>query len=188
MEENVRFRIQPKPDLKYYEDLVTLHSKVGKGADVKTNRASNVVLVVVGVVLILDAFVMFFLEKGVSVTSVFGLLIGALALTLFARRRTISAKRIMRNAEKLQANMDILVDENGIRVGGNAAETVYQYAAVEAIYFWRGSYVLYVDKVHIVPVPVSAFVEGEPDDFAAYLTEKTGLQVQILPDKQNKER
>ena len=81
-----------------------------------------------------------------------------------------------------------MLREDGIRVVSGSAEAAYRFDTVEAVYRWRGAYVLYVDKVHIIPLPLADFVEGSPDDFPAYISEKTGLSVQAPADKKNKER
>ena len=94
---------------------------------------------------------------------------------------------MQRNSEKYAQDQVITLDDAGIRAESKAAQTAYQYAAVEAIYCWRGAYVLYVDKIHIIPLPTADFIEGDPAEFGEYLSEKTGLPVQTPSDKK-KER
>jgi hypothetical protein len=185
--ENEKFVVRPRLERRLLEDLVALHSKVGKDTDTKITRAADIVLLVMGIVMIVDAAVMFALN-GVTGTFVLTLLVGAAALVLFAFRRRFAARRMQRNSEKYSQNQTTTVDDDGIRVASGSAEASYRYDAVEAIYRWRGAYVLYVDKVHIIPLPFADFVEGSPDAFPAYITEKTGLPVQTLSDKKNKER
>jgi hypothetical protein len=184
--EDVKFVVKPKLERRLLEDLVALHFKVGKDTDTKVSRAANIVLLVMGIVMIVDAVVMFVLS-GVSGTFLLSLLVGVIALVLFAFRRRFAARRMQRNSEKYAQDQITTVDDDGIRVMSGSAEAAYRYDAVEAIYRWRGAYVLYVDKVHILPLPIADFIEGSPDDFAAYITEKTGLPVQTPSDKK-KER
>ena len=185
--EEKRFVIRPRLERKLLEDLVALHSKVGKDTDTKINRIANAVLLIAGIVLLACSAVLFWLG-GVSGTALLSLALGAFAVVWFAFRGRIAARRMQRNSEKYAQDQVITLDDAGIRAESKAAQAAYQYAAVEAIYRWRGSYVLYVDKVHIIPLPFADFVEGSPDDFPAYITEKTGLPVQTLSDKKNKER
>ena len=185
--ENEKFVVRPRLERRLLEDLVALHSKVGKDTDTKITRAADIVLLVMGIVMIVDAAVMFALN-GVTGTFVLTLLVGAAALVLFAFRRRFAARRMQRNSEKYSQNQTTTVDDEGIRVVSGSAEAAYRFDAVEAVYRWRGAYVLYVDKVHIIPLPLADFVEGSPDDFPAYISEKTGLSVQAPADKKNKER
>ena len=185
--EETRFLIRPKLERKLLEDLVALHTKVGKDTDTKIARASNVVLLVVGIVLVADAAVMFCLS-GVTGTFLLSLLVGAAALLLFAFRRRIAARRMQRNSEKYSKDQTIAVDDEGIHIQSVSAKADYRFDAVEAIFRWRGSYVLYVDKIHIIPLPMADFAEGNPDAFPAYMTEKTGLPLQDPSEKKNKER
>ena len=180
--EEVRFVVRPRLERKLLEDLVALHSKVGKDTDTKINRIANAVLLIAGIVLLACAAVLFWLG-GVSGTALLSLALGAFAVVWFAFRGRIAARRMQRNSEKYAQDQVITLDDAGIRAESKAAQAAYQYAAVEAIYRWRGAYVLYVDKVHILPLPIADFIEGSPDDFAAYITEKTGLPVQTPADK-----
>ena len=180
--EEVRFVVRPRLERKLLEDLVALHSKVGKDTDTKISRAADLVLLVVGVILVVDAAVMFALN-GFTATFLLSLLVGIVGLVLYGSRRRFAAGRMQRNSEKYSQNQTTTVDDEGIRVVSGSAEAAYRFDAVEAVYRWRGAYVLYVDKVHILPLPIADFIEGSPDDFAAYITEKTGLPVQTPADK-----
>ena len=180
--EEKRFVIRPRLERKLLEDLVALHSKVGKDTDTKINRIANAVLLIAGIILLACSAVLFWLG-GVSGTALLSLALGAFAVVWFAFRGRIAARRMQRNSEKYAQDQVITLDDAGIRAESKAAQTAYQYDAVEAIYHWRGAYVLYVDKVHILPLPIADFIEGSPDDFAAYITEKTGLPVQTPSDK-----
>ena len=185
MEEN-RFVIRPRLERKLLEDLVALHSKVGKDTDTKINRIANAVLLIAGIVLLACAAELFWLS-GVSGTALLSLALGVFAVVWFAFRGRIAARRMQRNSEKYAQDQVITLDDAGIRAESKAAQAAYQYAAVEAIYRWRGAYVLYVDKIHIIPLPTADFIEGDPAEFGEYLSEKTGLPVQTPSDKK-KER
>ena len=58
--EEVRFVVRPRLERKLLEDLVALHSKVGKDTDTKISRAADLVLLVVGVVHTGLAYLMYF--------------------------------------------------------------------------------------------------------------------------------
>ena len=180
--EEKRCVIRPRLERKLLEDLVALHSKVGKDTDTKINRIANAVRLIAGIVLLACSAVLFWIG-GVSGTALLSLALGAFAVVWFAFRGRIAARRMQRNSEKYAQDQVITLDDAGIRAESKAAQAAYQYAAVEAIYRWRGAYVLYVDKIHIIPLPIADFIEGSPDDFAAYITEKTGLPVQTPADK-----
>ena len=181
--EEVRFVVRPRLERKLLEDLVALHSKVGKDTDTKINRIANAVLLIAGIVLLACSAVLFW-----TATFLLSLLVGVVGLVLYGSRRRFAAGRMQRNSEKYSQNQTTTVDDEGIRVVSGSAEAAYRFDAVEAVYRWRGAYVLYVDKVHIIPLPLADFVEGSPDDFPAYISEKTGLSVQAPADKKNKER
>ena len=180
--EEKRFVIRPRLERKLLEDLVALHSKVGKDTDTKINRISNAVLLIAGIVLLACSAVLFWLG-GVSGTALLSLALGVFAVVWFAFRGRFAARRMQRNSEKYSQNQTTTVDDDGIRVMSGSAEAAYRYDVVEAIYRWRGAYVLYVDKVHILPLPIADFIEGDPAEFGKYLSEKTGLPVQTPADK-----
>ncbi len=185
--EEKRFRIVFEPDLKDYEDIVALHAKVGKGAMVKANNAANIILLIVGIVLLLDAAVMFWLKRGVDSTGVFALAVGLFALVYYFYKRRISALMMRKNNEKYMKKQEIFIDANGIRVQTDQAEVHYQFGAVEEIFFWRNSYVLYLDKNRVLPLPVRSFLEGDPKEFGTYISEQCAKPVQTPADKKNKE-
>ena len=180
--EDVKFVVKPKLERRLLEDLVALHFKVGKDTDTKVSRAANIVLLVMGIILLACSAVLFWLG-GVSGTALLSLALGAFAVVWFAFRGRIAARRMQRNSEKYAQDQVITLDDAGIRAESKAAQAAYQYAAVEAIYRWRGAYVLYVDKIHIIPLPTADFIEGDPAEFGEYLSEKTGLPVQTPSDK-----
>ncbi len=180
--EEKRFFIRPRLERKLLEDLVAHHSKVGKDTDTKINRIANAVLLIAGIVLLVCSAVLFWLD-GVSGTSVLSLALGVFAVVWFALRGRIAARRMQRSSEKYAQNQVITLDDAGIRVESTAALTAYRYDAVEAIYRWRGAYVLYVDKIHILPLPAADFTEGDPAACGEYLSEKTGLPVQTPADQ-----
>ena len=180
--EEKRFVIRPRLERKLLEDLVALHSKVGKDTDTKINRIANAVLLIAGIVLLACSAELFWID-GISGTAVLSLALGAFAVVWFAFRGRIAARRMQRNSEKYAQDQVITLDDAGIRAESKAAQTAYQYDAVEAIYRWRGAYVLYVDKIHIIPLPTADFIEGDPAEFGEYLSEKTGLPVQTPSDK-----
>ncbi len=185
--EEKRFRILFQPELQDFEDIVALHAKVGKGAMVKANNVANIILLVVGVVLILDAAVLIFLERALSTTSIFALAFGAFALIYFIYKRRLSAIMMRKNNEKYMKKQEIFIDADGIRAQTDQAEAHYQFGAVEEIYFWRNNYVLYLDKNRVLPLPLGGFLEGDPKEFGDYISKQCGLPVQTPADKKNKE-
>ena len=185
--EEKRFRILFQPELKDYEDIVALHAKVGKGAMVKANNAANIILLVVGIILVLDAAVLFWLKRGLDSTGVFALIVGVFAICYFIYKRRISALMMRKNNEKYMKKQEIFIDGDGIRALTDQAEVHYQFGAVEEIYFWRDSYVLYLDRSRVLPLPVRSFLEGDPKEFGAYISEQCGQPVQTPADKKNKE-
>ena len=137
--EEKRFVIRPRLERKLLEDLVALHSKVGKDTDTKINRIANAVLLIAGIVLLVCSAVLFWLD-GVSGTSVLSLALGVFAVVWFALRGRIAARRMQRSSEKYAQNQVITLDDAGIRVESTAALTAYRYDAVEAIYRWQRDY------------------------------------------------
>lgn len=185
--EEKRFRILYQPELKDYEDIVALHSKVGKGAMVKANKAANIVLLIVGIVLILDAAVLICLQRALSSTSIFALIVGVVALGYYIYKQRLSALMMRKNNEKYMKKQEIFIDADGIRALADQAEAHYQFGAVEEIYFWRNSYVLYLDKNRVLSLPVRSFLEGDPKEFGTYISEQCAKPVQTPADKKNKE-
>ena len=143
--------------------------------------------VIVGIVLLLDAAVMFWLKRGVDSTGVFALAVGLFALVYYFYKRRISALMMRKNNEKYMKKQEIFIDADGIRVQTDQAEVHYQFGAVEEIYFWRNSYVLYLDKNRVLPLPVRSFLEGDPKEFGTYISEQCAKPVQTPADKKNKE-
>ena len=95
--EEKRFVIRPRLERKLLEDLVALHSKVGKDTDTKINRIANAVLLIAGIVLLACAAELFWID-GISGTAVLSLALGAFAVVWFAFRGRIAARRMQRNS------------------------------------------------------------------------------------------
>ena len=187
MEGNTRYVIRYQPELQDYQDLVALHNKVSKTADVRISRISAAILLVVGIILLICAVILFQLDHGFSFMSVVALVMGVFGVSMFFLRKRGAAKRMMRNSEKF-AEHEITVDDEGIQIRTQVLESVYLFDSVEAVYLWRDSIVLYVDKVHILHFPFKRFVEGDPETFSDYITEKTGVPLQAPSDQHKKER
>ena len=187
MEERARYVIRYQPELQDYEDLLVLHYKVSKTADVRVSRISGVILLVVGVVLLFCAVMLFQLDHGVTFLSVVALVMGVFGVSMFFLRKRTAARRMMRNGEKF-ADRKITVDDDGIQIHTQVSEAVYRFDSVESVYLWRDSIVLYVDKVHLLHFPFRCFAEGNPENFSDYITEKTGVPLQAPSDQHKKER
>ena len=186
--EEKRYRIVFEPELKDYEDVVALHAKVGKGASVKVSKGLNLVLLVVGILMLLDAAVMFWLEGGLSGYGILALVVGVFALVFFTFRRRITALQMRKTNPKFKKRQETVIDASGLCTTADQAESRYSFGAVESIYFWRDCYYLYLDKSLVLPLPVRGFLEGDPSEFAAFLSEQCGLPVQTPSDKNHKER
>ena len=186
--EEKQYRIVFEPDLKDYEDIVALHAKVGKGAAVKVSKGLNLVLLVVGILMFVDAAVMFWLEGRLSGYGILALAVGVFALVFFAFRRRVTALQMRRTNPKFKKRQETVIDASGLRTAADQAESRYTFGAVEAIYFWRDCYYLYLDKSLVLPLPVRGFLEGDPEQFGSDLSEQCGLPVQTPSDKNHKER
>ena len=187
MEACRRFEIQCRPELRDFEDLVALHYKVSKRSDVRVVRISRVILFVLGIILLLDSLFLIWLARSVTPIGFLALAAGVVALVLSIIRPRLAARQMMKNSEKI-ANHQIVIDDDGIHVHNDILESVYKFDSVENIYQWRNSYVLYVDKVHVLHFPFRQFTEGDPISLAEYLYEKCGLSVQTVRDQHKKEQ
>lgn len=187
MEDQTRYVIRVSLNQRDFEDLTALHNKVSKRADVRIGRASGVVLFVVGIILLLDALVLIWLDRGIRTLSIIAIASALVALALSVFRLRFAAIQMKRNSKNCSEN-ETVFDDEGIHVHYRIADTAFPYRLVASIYDWRGSYVLYVDQNHMIPIPKSGFTEGDPDSFCDYITNKCGLPVQTLSDQHKKER
>ena len=117
--EEKQYRIVFEPDLKDYEDIVALHAKVGKGAAVKVSKGLNLVLLVVGILMFVDAAVMFWLEGRLSGYGILALAVGVFALVFFAFRRRVTALQMRRTNPKFKKRQETVIDASGLRTAAD---------------------------------------------------------------------
>ena len=185
--ENRRFRVRFQPSLQDYESFARLHERVGKGAINRVNRISNIILRVFAVLMSVCAVVFIVLERRVSFHGGASILLALFCICYWIFGKKLTARLMRKQNEKLSADTEIVVDDEGVRIHSAQAESTFAFEAVESIYLWRDCWFFYVDAVHAQMLPFRCFVEGDPAEFGEYLSEKTGLPVQTPSDKK-KER
>lgn len=190
MEEERRlFQIELRPTLQDYENFAELHARVGRGAINRMNRASNLLLHVLAVIMPLSGVLLILAERRLSSLAGLSLFISMVAILHWCFGRKLTARLMLKRNAKLSERVTAVINDDGIRVFSDLSEASYRFSAVEALYRWRESWYFYIDTVHAQMLPFRSFTKGDPAEFGGYMSEKCGLPVQTPSDqKKKKER
>lgn len=89
----------------------------------------------------------------------------------------IVARRSQKTRMKGIGESVITLNEEGMRDKDNTKESIYSYEAFVECYHTQQRYFLFLDKHHAIILPERAIVQGEPNAFAPWLTEKLGKEI-----------
>ncbi len=97
-------------------------------------------------------------------------------LLLFMPR--ITAWRMSRRLNPKMGEEEFRFCEDILRVSSNLQSGEIKYDTYLHLVETRGYFVLYIQNRLAHVIPKSAFVQGDPADFAAFIQEKTGLKLE----------
>ena len=83
---------------------------------------------------------------------------------------------------------DTLFTSDSYIVTTQAAETHWHYAQIVALCETKDAFFIFVSKRHVQQFPKAGMESGTPEQFRAFLTEKTGLPVRYVKSFGEKER
>ena len=156
---------------------------LSKLADQTTRKWSGRILslfgLVVGLFALLSGILMLWSDGGLSDLAATLLLFGGLCLVLCLFRRRLNAWGARKQSLKVE-NLTMKFSDEGLTQSSDKATAIVPYRAFERLYYDRGRYFLFVDRLHAYILPEDRFVVGDPADFRAFIEEKTGRRVESL--------
>ena len=162
--------------------LILVMSKTRQRRKYLFRRIFLTVLGLMGVVCGLMLLMVFDqLTGGEKVITVGSALIGILALVESIFLRRLSVWRSTKLLKKGVATRLFHFEEETLETEHPDVEiSRYPYSAFAAIYETDGYFVLLLDDIYGMTVAKNGFTSGDPDEFRAFITEKTGKPMQYI--------
>ena len=95
-------------------------------------------------------------------------------------RNRLNAKISQKNFLKGVGTEYLIFNDEALFARNNKGEGKYFYEAFTELYTDGERYYLLADKKHAIILPKRSFTEGDPETFAAFFAEKTGLAIQTI--------
>ena len=165
-------------DLEYGDFLnwSRIHSKTSA----KTVNVITKVFMIVALVMVAASLVILAYFDEIGTDMVICYIIFALAYTYLLFRKRITAKISQKMYLKNTGTQYVTINDEGIFSVNKKTEEKYFFSGICAIYHGGDTYFLLIDKNHAIVLPERSFTWGDPDDLAAFITEKTGLEIKEI--------
>ena len=155
---------------------IRVHAKTSKK---KANAVLNILIAVALALIIAGAAILICLDA--LETDIIIMLVGAgVCFAVVLMRNRINAKSSQKLYIKSIGTVYITANDEAIFAKNLKSEEKYFYSGLTAIYTNGDTYYLLLDKNHAIILPKRSFTSGDPESFAAFLTEKTGLAVEYI--------
>ena len=163
-------------------DLLLLNRLFGKRN--KNQRAVDVILrcVKITVAAVLLYAGLFGVSKGnvSTLMRVLFIAVGAVELVsgvMHDRVRAARAKRMMR---RQMASVTFTLDEDGITEKTDTRENTAAYGSVDAVYYWKERWFLFLADGHAVLLPKRCMQGAGEAEFSEFLENKTGKMIETI--------
>lgn len=176
MEESLQFEVKTALSREDFQSFYLLHKKAWNRGLYILGRVLRILAAVLGLLLV-GAVLVFRLWGDGQLLLRVGLFLLMLALLLLADRFTVSQ---LYKANKAALSGCFAFYENEIRESAEHRSGRYEYGGFVALFHSRGMYYLYLDKGHAFLLPERCFTVGRAEDFRAFITEKTGLEMKEI--------
>ena len=172
----MEFKAETKLEYRDFLSWIKVHAKTSKR---KLNTVLNVLITVALVLVVTGAAILIALDA--LETDVIIMLVGAgICFAVILMRNRINAKSSQKMYIKSIGTVYITANDEAIFAKNLKSEEKYFYSGLTAIYTNGDTYYLLLDKNHAIILPKRSFTSGDPEGFAAFLTEKTGLAVEYI--------
>lgn len=165
-------------DLVYRDFLnwIRVHAKTSKK---KANGVINILVVLAFALVIAGCAIIVSADGFDGVTAL--LMAGAvICFSVVLFRNRINARASQKSFTKNLGTIHLAVNDEAIFAKTLKADEKYYYSGLTAFYSNGDTYYLLLDKNHALILPMRCFTEGDPESFADFLSEKTGLNVETV--------
>ena len=172
----MEFKAETKLEYRDFLSWIKVHAKTSRR---KLNTVLNVLTAVALALIIAGAAILICLDA--MDTDVVIMLVGAgVCFGVILMRDRINARSSQKLYVRSIGTVYITANDEAIFAKNLKSEEKYFYSGLTAIYTNGDTYYLLLDKNHAIILPKRSFTSGDPEGFAAFLTEKTGLAVEYI--------
>lgn len=165
-----------------FKDMVAFNQ-----ATVKRRKLARILMPVVRVLMFLAGVfflvpgVVFMLDKDPNYfTGIVCVLAGLLLISMAVFYFQYLALRSRRINLKAKGKTIITVSDEGIEQKRDELSSRFSYDAIVDAVFYRDIYIMYVDKIHAVPMPLRCMASGTPGEFEQFWNEKCKKKIRNL--------
>lgn len=154
--------------------LLTLNRLEGKGPQKWSILAQRLVVALVGVGIL--PYGVMRMRRGQN--GGIALLVGVLCLALAVFHDHVNTWMTKRGMTRGEETNEFLFEDNFFFEKNRVGKMSHRYAEICALYHYRGYFFLVTDKKHTVMLKKSGFLEQSPEQFRAFIEEKTGKKME----------
>lgn len=162
-----------------YADFLGWNKVYAKTANRKLRIALKVLFAVI-LLIFAGCMVFLIIIDEIDPTVIVGSAFVALAVIVMLFKNRINAKISQSLFIKDIGTEIISFDEDAISVKNNKAEGKNYYSGIYAVYADNERFYLLLDKRHALILPKKCMTGGDPEAFAGFISEKTGLEVKYI--------
>lgn len=159
-----------------YDDFlrwIKVHSKTSRR---KLNIISRVFSIIATVVMTAGVVILAWLDA-IDTQMIIMIAIFIICFVFLMFRDRFTAKISQKSFTKNLGTLFYTINDEGIFVKTLKTEEKYYYSGVTSVFTDGEIYYILLDKDHAMLLPKRSFTAGDPDCFALYLAERTGLEI-----------
>lgn len=161
------------------DDFVALQKLYQRTLQPRWWRVLAVVMLLAAIFLILGGILLLTLDGEKLGQALLSMLAGGLLLTLFLFRTRINAWSAQRNTAKMM-NLTIKFSAEYVTETTSGATLQVSYDQITRVFHYRERYFLFLDNRRAHILPEAHFAVGDPNDFPAFIEDRTGKQVEYI--------
>ena len=162
-----------------YKDFLTW-IKVNAKTSHKVLNIITTVFIVIALLSMSAGVIILIVLDAIESDMIFMICIFTVCMIYLLLKNRISAKISQKRFAKGVGTIRLSVNDEGIRADTNKSEEKYFFGGITAFYSTKAHFFILLDKNHALIVPKHCFTEGEPDAFADFICEKTGLENKFI--------
>lgn len=172
----MEFKAETNLEYRDFLNWIKVHAKTSKK---KINTFLNV-FTAVGMLLVVAGAIILISLDAVDTTEIFLLIAAAVCFSVIMFKNRINARSSQKMYLKNIGTVYITANDEALFAKTLKTEEKYFYSGLTALYSNGDTYYLLLDKNHALILPKRSFTEGDPEAFAGFLGEKTGLNFEFI--------
>ena len=169
-----------KAEIKYeYEDFLAWNKVYAKTSNRKQSRIVGIVFIVL-ILITLGCTVYMAVIDALDATSILPIALVAIGSAVMLFRYRISARVSQKHYIKDMGTEYVSFCEDAIYVKNSKADSKNFYSGITDIYVDDDRFYFLLDKRHALILPKKQLSCGDFNEFAAFISEKTGLEIKYV--------